>query len=450
MKTPRASSAVLLAVTALVVLVGLLQWRDRSRVKANSAEAPGGPDGRDAGRAALKISRQPAESREQGTQPATAATVQRIRDLLTTLEPVLPGEVENKAAIGLLEWWAESDPVGAIEYAASHPALHGRANLPAELFMAWLDAKGAVALKWATALPSGALRSELLPTVISHEAAQHPQNALHLAAELTGEARVKALLAIFSEWSARDPIAGIAQATQLPSPDEQRLALRQIVQKWADHDLKAAIAWAKHLPPEPAPDSLDIHPGVLEALLEKWAGQAPMEAARHLISMPEGPRRIQMLGAVAGQWADQNSREALAWAAGLPGEADRTMMVRGVIAGVAQADVQKAASLALTLPAGVAEQGLDLVLGQWLASNPSAVATWATSQVESASTKKTLTPLVTAWADSDLNSLGRWLNTQPTGEARDVCCAALARHLAPTHPALAKEWADAISNPLPR
>ena len=380
--------------------------------------------------------------------PEAAATVEKILRALAAMEPVLPGEVENKAAIELLHWWAEIDPAAAIAYAHAHPAIHGRAELPAELFIAWLDAKGSSVIAWATALPRGELRSRLLPTVISIIAEQHPRNALILADELTGDDRRRALSALFAEWTSADPATAAAQARSLPASTDQNLALRQVIGKWADQDLAAAIAWVKRLPPPGDPGPIDIDIGPLEILLEKWTSQAPSDALRYLISLPEGTRRIQMLSTAAGQWAEHNPRDALGWAAGLAGESDRTVAIRGILAGVAQTDAEAAANLALTLPSGTEQQkGFGLIIDQWSARAPDALINWATARFSDSSQQAALPAVVTAWAGADLPGLGDWLTALPAGGARDIGCAALARHLAPTRPDLARQWADTISDP---
>lgn len=431
----------LLAGTAVFLLIGLRRHdrvsvppADSSAPPAGTAPAPGRPGTETAAPAALS--------------PGAAATVEKILRALAAMEPVMPGEVENKAALELLHWWAEIDPAAAIAYAHAHPGIHGRAELPAELFIAWLDAKGSSVIAWATALPRGELRSRLLPAVISVVAEQRPRDALAMASELSGENRNLALSALFAEWSSADPAGAAAEAQRLPSVAEQNLALRQVVGKWADLDLAAAIDWVKRLPALAPPDSIDIHVGPLEVLLEKWTAQTPLDAMRYLTSLPEGTRRIQMLSTAAGQWAEQSPREALAWAAGLSAETDRNVALRGVLAGVAQTDSATAANLALTLPPGTArQQGIELIIDQWSARAPDSLLNWATAQLADPSRQAALPAIVTAWAGADPDTLGDWLNALPEGDARDTGCAALSRHLAPTRPDLARQWASAISNP---
>jgi len=203
----------------------------------------------------------------------------------------------------------------------------------------------------------------------------------------------------------------------------------------------------KRLPPAGDPGSLDIQVGPLEILLEKWTAQAPMDATSYLVSLPESARRIQMLSTAAGQWAEQNPRDALAWASSLSSEADRNVAVRGVLAGAAQSDAAAAANLALTLPPGIEQaKGMELIINQWSARAPENLMRWATTQVSDTARQAALPSIVTAWAGADLPTLGDWLNALPAGTARDTCCAALVRHLAPTQPDLARQWADTIGD----
>ncbi len=445
MKTHRPSYYLIVAGAGVILLTGLW-W----------SLAPGrGPSTLPAVRHSLPTAPASSVGHVESVSPnaATAAPqadvrVTRIRELLATLEPVLPGETENKTALELLHWWAEIEPVAAIAYAHAHPAIHGRAELPAELFAIWLEAKGESVIAWATALPRGDLRSRLLPAVISVVAETRPLDALKMASELDGENRRLALSSLFAEWSSVDPARAAAEAQRLPTSEEQNLALRKVIGKWADHDLEASIAWVKGLPPPGDPGSLDIQVSPLEILFEKWVAQAPMDAARYLASMPEGTRRIQMLSTAAGQWAEQNPRNALAWAAGLSNETDRNVALRGVLSGVAQSDAAAAANLALTLPPGAEQQkGIELIIDQWSARTPDSLMRWATTQLSDSSRQSALPAIVTAWAGADLATLGDWLNALPSGDARDSCCAALARHLAPTQPDLARQWAATIADP---
>lgn len=448
-----------IALAALAGTVALisLRWNDVSKHGDAGKSASEG-----ASTSAVNVSNQPGAHpgawnlvRPDGTgaeaDKMTAelkAEVDRISATLAAMPPIQPGEVENEEALELLRRWAAIDPASAIQYAARHPELHGKATLPADLLTLWLDQKGERAMQWVMTLPKGELRSLLLPSVISLIAERDPKTALQMAGDLAGDARSSALSALFTEWASVDPRAAVEQAGELATEKERNQAMRDVLGKWADVDLNAAVEWAKKLPVSPDPGSVDIFPAVLEAVLEKWTAQAPRDVAQYIVSTPAGPRRIQMLSAVAGQWAVEDPKAAIAWASKVTAEADRDVFVRGVLAGVAQSNVQSAADLVLTLPSGTAQkQGMEMILGQWTAGNPAEVAAWAATQFQNEQRGAQLGTIVAAWAGSEPKSLGNWLNSLPQGNSRDVCCAALARHLATTYPDIATEWAQSIANP---
>lgn len=377
-----------------------------------------------------------------------SGTIARIRQLLSEMEPVLPGEVENATALKLLRWWAELEPVAAIDFAAKHPDMHGRPALVAELFVAWLERAPTDALQWLQRLEAAALRAQILPGVITIVAHQEPREALRLAGELTGENRRAALSALFLEWSARRPTEAVDQAMQLADPRERNLVLRQVLGKWMDTDLTAALAWTRRLPAEPLPDSLDVLPPAIGIVMEKWASMAPADAATHLLAMSEGAGRAGLLKTVAAQWAGTNPREALQWTAGIAHEADRSVMMRGVLATVAQADRRAAAELALTISRPeLASEGLMFVVDSWNARDAAGLAAWVGAVAARGDARTAIGPVVTTWAAVNVSSVEQWLTSLPAGEVRDAGCAALSQYFGPRDARRAAQWADAVSNP---
>ncbi|WP_414664743.1 hypothetical protein [Horticoccus sp. 23ND18S-11] len=364
------------------------------------------------------------------------------------MDPVLPGEVENAAALELVRWWAEIDPAAAIRFAASRPEVHGRSTLSAELWGVWHDRAGRKALAWLDALEPGVVRAQILPTVVSRLAATLPQEALRLAGELSGEPRHSALAALFAAWSAVNPPLAIEHALGLADARERTLTLRQALGGWLERDLDAAVAWARRLPPSPGPDSLDVLPPVTAVLVEKWAARAPADAATFVLKSSDGAGRSRLLRTVAEQWAAADSTAALAFATVAANAADRAVLVRGVVGAVVQSSPPAAAALALTLPADdVGRQALGLVIDHWVAREPAGLATWATSLLATPRANEAIASVVTAWAGADLAAAGQWLNGLPAGDQRDAGCAALVIALAPRQPALAAEWAGRIANP---
>lgn len=450
MKPRRTFALIVLMAGSVVVLVIVGRWRNKSESDtARAIEGPrlSGSNALTSGATALRIDGPDtsAPAVRKGT-----VTVERIRRMLEGIEPVMPGEVENAAALELLRWWAELEPAVAIEFAASQMKLHGRASLPAELFIAWLDRNPGEARRWSDRLPQGSLREQILPAVISMLAQHEPEVALRMAGELSVENRRAALSSLFLEWGARHPRVAAGAALQLADAREQNLALRAVLGKWMDGDMSAAIAWARNLPSDPAPGSLDVLPPVREILIEKWAAKAPADAAAYLISVPEGAGRNSLLRTVAAQWAAANPPEAMRWAMGVANETDRDVIVRGVIAAVAQTDVRAAAELALSVGEGKAEPGLALVIDQWNARDAAGLGSWVSAVSERAELRVRMPEIISTWANADVIAAERWLAQVPAGEARDLSCLALSQFWAPRDRQRALQWASAIADPMRR
>jgi hypothetical protein len=431
-----------LAAGAIAVLVAGAWWLHRSReVKLQPETTPA---------ALIRADAQRHDDRWRAPilDAKATGTVERIKSMLGAIEPVLPGEVESAAALELLRWWAEIDPAAAIVFAGGNLNVHGRAPLAAELFIAWRDRKPEEARARFEPLQAPKLRAQILPAVISLVAPQQPHEALRLAAELTGENRRVALTSLFSEWGAGQPRAAAEAAWQLPDAGEQNLALRHVLGKWMDQDMNAAIAWAKSLPPDPAPGSLDVLPPVRDFLVEKWAARAPADAAAYLLTTPEGAGRMGLLRVVATQWAGANPAEGMQWATGVANDADRDVLVRGILAAVALTDVRAAAELAIsTTHDRISREGLTLVMDQWNARDPAALTGWVNSILTRSDVGSKRETIVATWAAADLGAVERWVLSTPAGDNRDVGLAALAETWSGRDGRRALQWAEMIGDP---
>lgn len=379
--------------------------------------------------------------------PPVNSESESFRQALDALPPIRRGEIGNPQAVELLRLWAAIDPKAAIEYAAARIGLHGRLELAAELLGAWLAKGGDAPKAWVLGLPTGNLRSQLLPTIISGLAATQPREALRLADTLQRSHRQSALSSLFAEWGGADPKVAAAEAAKLPDAQDRMTALVRVAKSWAQRDLNAAVTWVLGLAPDPELLKLDYPVSVMETLVEEWASQAPQDALTYLAAGPDTPERIKLLALAASQWSDQNFEAALKWAANLTNEKDRNLILGGVLSKVGENDMRDAATLALALPPTARQQPLGFIINQWLANDPPSLTRWASAHTENPAAAADMKTIVTAWADINPDSAGRWLDTLPAGASRDAACATLTEHLAPTRPDLARKWAATIANP---
>lgn len=390
-----------------------------------------------------------ASIKEETSLPLTRTAlieIEKIRHELAAMQPILPGEIENDIAMDLLRRWARLDPAGAIQFAAAHRDLHGSESFASELLIGWMDARPEAAMAWVKTMRDAELRSQLLPAVISRMAQEHPSDALRLTLELRGENRDRAISALFAEWAENDIQAAAAAANAMNSPADRASAQQHVATQWAEHDPAAAMKWISAAMTYDVASDVDFENTALGLVLEKWAAKSPEQAAQFALASARGFSRNHMLTTVAAQWAGQDPAAALKWAATLLDTADRDAIATSVIASIGEANVSSAANLALTLPSGSArDQSLSLLLDRWTSSSPADVSIWATQQLKSGGTQA-LNSIVKAWAESDVKSLGTWLNSLPPSRPRDEGFATLARHLGPTHPDLAALWVDAIDD----
>ena len=360
-----ARSVLIITATSVFLLGGW--WTLRSIPHLSSNQTSAVPPAR-APNIVADVNEQP--SLPAPSYPSRDARAENFHQRLAATPTFKPGQIENGDAIALLRGWAEVDAPAAIAYAAANEAQHGRPALPAELFNRWLDRDASAAQGWFVALPPGTLRSALTPSVVSLLAPHDPPQALQLAQELSGEDRVRALAAVFSEWSATDPAAAAVYARNVIEPEEPLVA-GELAANWSRDNLAAAVHWSLSLPPGPERNA------ALRGLVPNWTEQDAPAAAAALSALPDEAERQQCLRMVGAKWATQDAPAAIAWAASLPQEGERSPVIRAVLMEWAQSNIAEAAAAALTLPVGRSrDEAIESVLVQWAVEDHPAALEW--------------------------------------------------------------------------
>ncbi|BCU79274.1 hypothetical protein [Luteolibacter sp. LG18] len=283
----------------LFTVAGIALWHVASDTPSGSKTAV----------ASLSRASEPGNRRPVG--PSASEKIAEIRGQLDAAAPVARGQIRNDSVIDLLRRLAELDPEAAIAFTRDHPELHGDPGLAAELFAGWLDRRETEARGWLDNVPTGALRTQLVPLVVSSLASEHPEDALALAGELPGydgdlgilaafgpwtasdeldaQPRERAYAAVFREWAASNPTAAAARAQGLEDPLCRNLALQEVAGKWMLKDAPAAIQWARAQPVGPDRNS------ALQGLLGEWIRQSPHEAKAYLLSLEDSQERTHWL-----------------------------------------------------------------------------------------------------------------------------------------------------------
>ena len=130
-----------------------------------------------------------------------------------------------------------------------------------------------------------------------------------------------------------------AHLASLDAPALELGAFGSVLVELARAEPARMLDAARELPP-------DVRRIAESAALQQLAARDPIAALRHAERMPMGAERQGLMQIVARQYGKRDPEAALAWARGMPGQA---MLVSGVIAGVAEQDVERALDLALGL-----------------------------------------------------------------------------------------------------
>ena len=255
---------------------------------------------------------------------------QRMTDLqsfINTLKPgqyadalksirKLPGSSDRDLASRLLiSSWVQSDPNGALQFAASNA---GYENIAENVFQQ--EAANGVqgAIDRAMALPNPDLRYQALRGIVSYLADTDPAAAFTLvkqAGDFPGNEPLSNLA--YREWANVDPAAAAAAAAKDASGDGWRSPVNQVVRTWASQDPSAAANWALSLN-DPQASSRAVSPAV-----RQWA-RADLSAATDWVNgLAAGQARDNASASMAYTMAATDPKSAVNWANSIADETAR-------------------------------------------------------------------------------------------------------------------------------
>lgn len=235
-----------------------------------------------------------------GLQPTEYAdALKRIRKI--------PGNNDRELASRLLiSRWVQSDPDGALQFAASN---RGYEYLADDVFERAATTDLQSALERAKALPDPNLRYMALRGVLSFMAGSDPVGALQLAPTL-GDFRGNEPLSsvIYRQWAASDPQAAAMQASQNNTEEGWRSPVNQVVRTWASQDPTAAANWSLALPDGEARSRS------VSQVVQRWAHDDVTAAASWVSGLSSGPTHDTALAALASSMVTTDPQNAVNWA----------------------------------------------------------------------------------------------------------------------------------------
>lgn len=259
---------------------------------------------------------------------ATKDPRQRTRDLQAYIDGLTAGEFpdalkrirqmtssnERELASRLLvAQWVQSDPDGALQFAAGN---RGFEYLAEDVFQQQGANDFQSAMTRAQQIPGNDLRYRALRGVLRSKADTDPAGAIQLAQGL-GEFRGSEPLAnaIYRQWAANDPTAAAAHAAQQDQQGGWRSPVLQVVNTWAEQDPVAAANWSLSLP------NSDAQARSLSQVMRDWGRNDPTSTANWIHSLPTGSQRDTAVAGFAQSMVAADPQTALGWIGTMSDEA---------------------------------------------------------------------------------------------------------------------------------
>lgn len=213
-------------------------------------------------------------------------------------------------------------------------------NIVSRLQQRWANEKPAEMAEWASRLPVGDERRQMLDLAAmtwSRRDAPSATAAREWVATLPESEQTRALTNVAYGSSAHDPTEALALATTLPEAGMRDQVIGDLTLVWASSDLDATLKWLGEMEDMPFKNTL---------LSRVTAGLAEMEPAQAakiaLDQLPQGPVQDTALIQIARLWARNDAPAATKWATALPDSELKTAILTNLAAPVKETDASTA------------------------------------------------------------------------------------------------------------
>ncbi len=210
---------------------------------------------------------------------------------------------------------------------------------------------------------------------------------------------------------------------------------------WARVDAKAAIAYARKLPPGEQRDQATL------GALAGWASN-DFEAASHWVdALPSGELKRDAGRTLISTLAETDPDGALELALRKSRTTDGFGFAYSIFPALVRRDPEKAAERASNLPAGrFRTQALRVVANQWSQSDREAALAWIDTIPESGAKQETFSGVLQEWVRSDFDGSLAWLQKRPEGTARNRMIRNLSYIAASDNPENALRLVDLVTS----
>ncbi|NBC23590.1 MAG: hypothetical protein GVY21_08965 [Gammaproteobacteria bacterium] len=266
-----------------------------------------------------------------------------------------PGPIRQHRLAAVLRAWAGLDPLAALNAVQSLPEAGTRRNLVQQVVQVWSERDPRAAMDWAMAQPPSGQRGHYLGVALRALSRSDPRSAFDLALALPAGDRDDAVGNVLGEWASADPAAAAAALARVSGETVNYSALSQVAMHYVGRDPDAATGWLATLDerraamatsmmfsvlgrqrPQEAARLVDDLPGALrrqasQSLVQTWAAQDPVTAARWVDDMVDPALRAEAGRALTRQWARYDVDAALRYADAIVERQEREAALLGVL-----------------------------------------------------------------------------------------------------------------------
>ena len=259
-----------------------------------------------------------------------ADALKRIRQITSSNERELASRL-------LVAQWVQTDPDGALQFAAGN---RGYEYVAEDVFHHFASNNFDGSVERAKAIPGTELRYRALRGVLSFKADTDPRGALQLAQEM-GEFRGSEPLAsvVYRQWAANDPQAAASAASGEGPADGWRSPIAPVVQTWAQQDPVAAANWSLTL------DDSQAQARSIAQVMRQWTREDANAAVNWIHSLDSGASRDAAVAGLAQSLAYRDPQTALSWIGTINDTSTRTRTLQRVSGVVMWRDPQNGAAM---------------------------------------------------------------------------------------------------------
>lgn len=375
--------------------------------------------------------------------------------MLNELEPLSPREVgeaaraalaaKHRLAKNMLEYWAEVDRAGSVQWYETATEEQKRLGGPF-ILDPWARTDPVAFLQWVENLPAEQ-QAECLrwstQTVFDTAAQREPARALALLLKMPDRPGFSYLhfSTLFRAWAKVDPVRAAREALSLQGGGRVN-AIEGVAAIWSAKDPKAALQWIQSI------DDAKISGLALEKYTDALADKDPKAAAQFALDLPLTAGNRKALESIVMGWAIKDAPAAFGWIDTFKDrEVREPLLVRTLnvlIHRNPEAALQYLPKYAAQIEADstLLEDAGRYVLAKKKGEGLQALAEQLPTEFSRVMMRQTLPD----WIAEDEAGFARWSESLPEGKIRDQVYDQWGFHKAEQNLAEAIAWAGALPN----